>query len=395
MSTLRPMPPEAALAIANMLDGCAQLQPGQNVLILAATDGLYGGRNIVDEQAIAWIQEGVQARKAHPSVLWVDMPIRRNVIWPDIPTKETVWKIPPIVKAALKGCDVLINHVLDLSSEEELKEWPQLLKEYKVPMVRNMATTASLLCSAWARTPHALINELRYRTGEMVKEGERWSLTHANGTHLQGMVGAPGRGGEGYAYWRDTGYYWPFPEGIYPAVNPTDTQGIFVFDQMMPVWARHVGVPVRFEKPVRITVENNHMVKFEGDREAKTIEAFLLELAKHVGEEDAFEIRGPHGGIHPAAKVSAAQCPDDDYREFIASFHTGAVHMHLGQGGKAKNFPYNLHTAAEVRGATLTIGNATLHENGRLGVLDDPRVKDVAARYADQPGFDGERWLYG
>ena len=45
----------------------------------------------------------------------------------------------------------------------------------------------------------------------------------------------------------------------------------------------------------------------------------------------------------------------EDYREFIASFHASAVHMHLGQGGRAKGFPYNLHTAAEVRGATLTI----------------------------------------
>jgi len=395
VSTLRPMPPEAAVAIGNMLDGCARLKAGQNVLILAATDGLYGGRNLVDEQAIAWIQAGVQARGAHPSVLWVDMPVRRNVIWPDIPTTETVWKIPPIVKAALKGADVLINHVADLSSEEELKEWPQLLKEHKVPMVRNMATTAALLCSAWARTPHALINEIRYRTGEMVKPGERWTLTHPNGTRLEGTVGVPGRGGEGYSYWRDTGYYWPFPEGIYPAVNPVGAQGTFIFDRMMPVWARHIGIPVRFEKPVRVTVENNQMVKLEGGREAETIQAFLTELAKVVGKDNAFEIRGPHGGIHPAALVSSAQCPDEDYREFIASFHTASVHMHLGQGGKSKEFPYNLHTAAEVRGATLTIGNATLHDNGRLGVVDDPRVKEVAARHRDQPGFDGTRWLYG
>ena len=395
MISLQPMPPEAALAISNMLDGCALLKPGQNVLILAANDGLYGGRNLVDEQAIGWIQAGVQARGAHPAVLWVDMPVRPNVIWPDIPTTETVWKIPPIVKAALKGADLLINHVLDLSSEEELKEWPLLLKEYKVPMVRNMASTAGLLCSAWARVPHALINELRYRTGEMVKSGERWQLTHPNGTHLEGTVGGPPRGAKEYVYWRDTGYYWPFPEGIYPAVNPVGARGVFIFDQMMPVWARHIGIPVKFEKPVHITVENNQMVKFEGGAEAETIKAFLTELAKTIGKEEAFEMRGPHGGIHPAAIVSAAQCPDEDYREFIASFHTGSVHMHLGQGGKSKDFPYSLHTAAEVRGATLTIGNSILHDKGKLGVLDDPRVKAVADRFTGQPGLDGDRWLYG
>src|SRR6185369_10586102 len=95
------MPADAAVAINDMLDCCAVVKPGQNVLILAAIDGLHGGRNLVDEQTIAWIQSGVQARGAHPTVIWADMPSRPKVIWPDIPTPETAWKIPPIVKAAM------------------------------------------------------------------------------------------------------------------------------------------------------------------------------------------------------------------------------------------------------------------------------------------------------
>ena len=38
------MPADAAVAINDMLDCCAVVQPGQNVLILAAVDGLHGGR---------------------------------------------------------------------------------------------------------------------------------------------------------------------------------------------------------------------------------------------------------------------------------------------------------------------------------------------------------------
>ena len=87
---------------------------------------------------------------------------------------------------------------------------------------------------------------------ELIKPDETWSLNHPNGTHLEGKVGSPGRGGEGYAYWRRDGYYRPFPDGIYPAVNPVGTTGIYVFDQMMPVWAKEIGVPVRFSAPVRI-----------------------------------------------------------------------------------------------------------------------------------------------
>ena len=109
------------------------MKPGQNVLILAAIDGLHGGRNLVDEHTVTWIQSGVQARGAHPTVIWADMPSRPDMIWPDIPTPETAWKIPPIVKAAMKGADLLINHISDLSSEEHLKEFPELLKELKLP----------------------------------------------------------------------------------------------------------------------------------------------------------------------------------------------------------------------------------------------------------------------
>ena len=395
MSDFAPMPPEAAIAVNDMLDNCARIEPGQHVLILAAADGLHGGRNIVDAQAISWIQAGVQQRGAHPSVLWVDMPVRRNVIWPDIPTRETVWRIPPIVKNAMKAADILINHVLDLSSEEELRELPETLREYKLPMVRNMATTTALLCSAWARTPHELVAEIRYRTAELVRPGERWVLTHPNGTRLEGAVGAPPRGGDAYAYWRHHGYYRPFPDGIYPAVNPEGTEGVFIFDRMMPVWARHIGIPPRFSEPVRITVRDNRIAELDGGPEAEVLGAFLAELARFIGEEGAYQMRAPHGGVHPCALVTPAQCPDSDYREFIASFHPSSVHMHLGQAGHNRDFPYNLHTAAEIRGATLTIGGRVLHENGRLGVLDHPGVKAVAARYPDRPGLDGERWLFG
>ena len=80
-------------------------------------------------------------------------------------------------------------------------------------MVRNMATTTGLLMSEWARTPHDLIAEIRYRMAELIKPDETWSLAHPNGTHLEGKVGSPGRGGESYAYWRRDGYYRPFPDG--------------------------------------------------------------------------------------------------------------------------------------------------------------------------------------
>ncbi len=36
------------ILIGDMLDHCAKVQPGQDILILAELDGLYGGDSLVD-----------------------------------------------------------------------------------------------------------------------------------------------------------------------------------------------------------------------------------------------------------------------------------------------------------------------------------------------------------
>ena len=58
----------AAIAIDDMLDKCAQIRAGQEVLVLAHIDGLYSGDNLVDDQAISWIQVAIQNRGANASV---------------------------------------------------------------------------------------------------------------------------------------------------------------------------------------------------------------------------------------------------------------------------------------------------------------------------------------
>jgi hypothetical protein len=62
VSTQRGIPKGAALAINDLLDHCAKIKPGQEVLLLAQIDGLYGGDNLADEEAISWIQTAIQLR---------------------------------------------------------------------------------------------------------------------------------------------------------------------------------------------------------------------------------------------------------------------------------------------------------------------------------------------
>jgi len=127
----------AALAINDLLDVCAQVKPGDEVVIAAQVDGPYGGDNLVDPQAIAWLQAAIQARDANPSILWIDEPTHRDK-----------WRVPPVFMAALKASDVFINHSFDLTIEE-LKSIQDAATENGVTLCRSFATTPGLLNSPW------------------------------------------------------------------------------------------------------------------------------------------------------------------------------------------------------------------------------------------------------
>jgi hypothetical protein len=107
MTSLRGIPKGAAVAINDLLDHCVKIKTGQEVVLLAHIDGLYGGDNLVDEEAVSWIQSAIQHRGANASVLWIDEP-----------AKPHAWRLPPLVKAALEACDVLINNSFDITFEE-------------------------------------------------------------------------------------------------------------------------------------------------------------------------------------------------------------------------------------------------------------------------------------
>ena len=127
---------QAAVAVGDMLDCCARVRAGQEVLIAAHVEGLHGGDNLVDEQAVSWIQMAVEARGANASTYGSTR----------LP-RPTPGAFLPVLKAAIEGSDVFINNLFDLSFEE-IVEFKQFLWARKKLMVRNMATTAPLLCSA-------------------------------------------------------------------------------------------------------------------------------------------------------------------------------------------------------------------------------------------------------
>jgi hypothetical protein len=372
------MPRGAQIAIDDLLDRCAQIDAGQEVLILAHIDGLYGGDNLVDQEAISWIQSAVQHRGANPSVLWIDEPARPHA-----------WRVPPVVKGAMRGCDVLINHSFDLVTEE-MMELREVMFERGVIIVRNFATTAPLLCTAWAQTPYELVSEIRYQASVPFRAELPFQLIDENGTNLEGIVGPPdSRIFPDYTTRRhEVGGYRPWPEWVIPPINVKGARGLFVFDRMLSWWSRFIGIPPYFDEPVGLTIEDGRIRNIEGGPEADALTAFLKAMERRLGD-GVYDFKQMHCGVHPQAMVEPHQCPSSIYRRLIEHSHTSNVHVHIGSPPAVPTYNYWMHCTGDIRNATWRIGDTVLLDRGHMTVLDDPAIRAIAERYADRPGLEG------
>ncbi len=376
------IPKGAAIAIDDLLDNCAHVKPGQEVVILSHLDGLYGGDNLVDREAVSWIQAGIAHRGANPSVLWIDEAAHVHA-----------WRLPPVVKAALAASDVFINNSFDIVFEE-LVELKQFLWEQRLLMVRNFAVTAPLLCTAWAQTPHELVNEIRYQASAPFVEGLPWQITDDNGTHLEGFINPPFHANHpwftSYGIRREeAGSYRPWPEWVHPPVRLREVNGIFIFDRMLSWWSRYIGISPYFEKPVRLTIVNSRITRIEGDAEADALRRFLASMVERVGE-GMYDFNCLHFGVHPQAKVSREQCPNILYHRLIDHSHSSNIHVHIGAPSPKPAYNYWVHCTGDIQTATFRVGDTLVHDRGHLTALDHPAVRAVAAKYPDRPGLGPE-----
>ena len=370
----------AAVAINDLLDNCLEVKPGDEVVIASHVDGIYGGDNLVDPQAVAWIQAAIQARDANPSILWIDEPAKMHH-----------WRVPPVFMAALKACKVFINNSFDLTIEE-LKIIQETATEYGVTLGRNYATTPGLLNSPWVQTPYELVSEIRYQACvPFGKGGVPYEITDDYGTEIKGMVAPPSHPRfPTYTRRRSEGPgYRPFPEWVFPPINVTDTSGTIVFDRMLSWWSRYIGISPVFKDPIRLTIEKNKITRIEGGEEAVTLRHFLRTMEPKLGQ-DAYNFPEIHSGVHPQAVVAPQQCSHPLIRRVVDHSDACNIHFHIGAPWPRPEYPYWLHITGDLRTATWKVGDTLIHDKGHLTALDHPKVIAVAEKYPDRPGL--RRW---
>lgn len=375
------IPQAAMVALTDMVDHCAEIKPGMEVLILAYKDGLYGGDNLVDEEAIAWTASVIESRGAHAAILWVDDP-----------QKVHEWRYHPIVKGAIAGADMFINTTLDLAVEE-IAEYRNHIEEVNTWMVRLFCPTAPLLMSDWAQTPHELVKMIRHISSKPFMQGDKskFVMTDPNGTHIEGYTTGPkprkGIPGMPYnSFRKDASKYLPFPEWVHPPVNCKEVNGVFFFNCMLSWWSRYIGIQPEWAEPIRVDVKDSRMVKISGGREADALKRFLDSMIEKVGD-GIYNFDTFHFGIHPNAAIQAYQCPNVLYRRYIEHSHTCNLHVHIGSAPGNEKYNFYPHITGDIRNATMKVGDMLVYDNGWLCCLDDPDVLAVAAKYPGRPGI--------
>jgi hypothetical protein len=388
MSPLSGIPKQALISLGDMLDSCARVQPGNEVLLVADVKGLYGGDDMVDREAISWIQNAVQARGANASVLWID----------ETP-KVHAWRFSPVAKAAMSACDVLINNCFFTLANTEITEFRDHFLAKKFKYIRNFATTAPLLCTAWAQTPTELVYEITYQASLAFIPGASFQLTDPNGTHLEGIIRDPKRkegipGGLPYSTRRGVSdKMYPWPEWMHTPVNVLHTSGVYIFDCMLSWWSRYIGISPYFDKPIELVIKDNRITEIKGGYEADALRRFLIAMVDRLGN-DVYNFEIFHFGVHPQASVGPHQCPNPLYRRIIEHAHTRDLHFHIGNASPTAAYPYYLHCTADIRTPTLRVGDTMVYDRGHLMALDSPAVIAVEKKYPGRPGVAPEPRLF-
>jgi 2,5-dihydroxypyridine 5,6-dioxygenase len=356
----------------NCLLDCGGVKAGDQVLILSLTGD---NANPVDDDAVRALAAVCQEVRARPQVLYATGMERG---WWDHPSR--------IVMGAFTGADVVVNNTQAIG--RPLRVVRQAMFEQGVTMVRNMATTAEVLASDWARFPFQVSDAIYRRMGEWFERGHSWRAVNDNGTDISGGFGPPSRTQSGlsaYNIRRGGTRNRPFPLGVCSPVTSLGANGIIVTDRTIPVEARRLGVPeFGFSEPVRITVEDNRMTHLDGGPEAPRLRLFFEEMERRIGE-DAWNLSSWHAGFHPKARVPETKETGELLVHRAWHNHPRTFHFHLG-GSKLKadfDYPYMWHISVEMDDTTVFVDGEKLYDCGRPTIYDDPEVRELAARFGD------------
>lgn len=374
MSDLPAFPPELMRGVRNLLIDYGGVKRGDEVVILSEL-GTYVDPVVVLAQATVLDEIGA---KAH--VLWT--PVLERSWWQDL---------SKVVRGAVGEADVVVQNIRSIGKTHLL----DLMLQRGVRRLRNYATDIAIMSSDWAAWPVALQDMLELKINTRLAAGRTFRVTTCDGSDLQGEIApriAPWR--------RDTkrsgGMNVSFPPGVFRASESENANGVLVVHSTYPWGARRVGLPeIRFAHPVKLTIENNHVVHFEGEREVEPYRRLFEHHEATLGRE-SYKMDSFHCGSSPRAFTPFAPQQDPDRFDHLIHEHESWFHFHIGSlSDKAVDRTQQAeHVNAVLHEPTVYLDGEKVWENGRLRVWDDPELRECASAFGDPDVLFAQRPIW-
>lgn len=340
------VPTAAPLAIAELMPGARNLmeyagvRSGERVLILT--------EHTVDPVVLQALVAAAAYRDADVQVLSV------------APFSPGGWDrenpgAGPIAEAAHGRADVVVSCTWWAEVHCEPLFFSQVAQKGARFVSLHMAATASAL-NTGARLPPEVYYAIMKRAAAIMGGGGDIHLATAAGTDLtfRNVTLTPDDGPLVPGGWR------PFPYG---GVNfyPETCDGVFVVED-----STVTGVP---EARLAVTMRDNVVVDIEGGVAAEQLRRY---------GPNGYYMRHALLGVNPKVRLAGGS-------QFEREKHAGAFYLGIdgltAEGTADPSQPGYAHCDCQFDRPTVTVGDTVLSREGRLQILDEPEIREVAARY--------------
>lgn len=392
----------------NCIQNVARIRAGESVLIVTDTTA---DRDVVEAYKIAAEMAGARA-----SVL--TLPSTFAGASPDeITSKGLYGFFPPVAFAAMTAVDVCIiataytdiHGVFGTGADYYAREYGvvtplDIFGKFGTRMLSVVITNKEALASPWARYPEGLLRLIErmahtqlYEACSTGVENARVRITDPQGTDLSFA------GFRVVTKWSEehADVLPPFAAfgtavvGVQPADPEPNAEGVIVSTSI------HTG----YVPEMKMTIRGGRAVAVEGGGSLARVWAADFEKGKDassLGRHSVFgELKYPGVnwieefmyGLHPKAFRMGHKYRYEGSDAFGAwnggTRRSGVAHFGIGGG---KNDAYR-HRDLEIFAPTISINDKVVVQDGRLTLLDDPRLREEAAKYGDPDHLLTEDWV--
>lgn len=340
-----PAPSDALMAGARNLVSYVKPQPGQNTLI--HTEPGYD-----DPLLLAAVRRALEDAGTSVSILHTPRWDKQH----DPP--------PPVVVAALHGCDILLGQGEYLHTKNRYLQ--EAIFERGLVYINNEAKTVAALSSDYGRFPADLLFAIGTAVIHRLARGRHIRVTTRAGTDVSMGVATNTIGGYCYPFTYDTpGHKKGFPGGVVCFHPEAPVEGVIAVEG---VTRRNKPPKSVLDKPLFLELSDHRVTKAWGAA------ADWWTAYAGRGDDNTGWLAECMWGVHPKATGVGGR----------AASNPNLLHFGLGNsipyGGPAFSKSWQVMFVEE---ATVTVDGDELVVDGHLTALDDREVRAVAATFGD------------